>query len=144
MIAIYVRVSTEEQAKSGYSLPDQIRRCTEKANSLAVKEYIDDGYSGEFLERPALEKLRNDLRIGLIRTVIVYDLDRLSRETDHLLILVKEFEKKATLIFVTNEYAKTPSGEMFMTIHAAIAKYEKSTIKERTIRGKRQKAYRIN
>jgi len=140
MIAVYVRVSTEEQAKTGYSLADQIRRCKEKANTTDTKDYIDDGYSGEFLDRPALNELRNDLHAGLIKTVIVYDLDRLSRETDHLLILVKEFEKKAELIFVTNEYAKTPAGELFMTIHAAMAKYEKETIKSRTMRGKRQKA----
>lgn len=140
MIAIYVRVSTEEQARSGYSLADQIRRCKQKANTDNTKEYIDDGYSGEFLDRPALNELRNDLHAGLIKTVIVYDLDRLSRETDHLLILVKEIEKKAELLFVTNEYAKTPAGEMFMTIHAAMAKYEKETIKSRTMRGKRQKA----
>ncbi|GMB00881.1 recombinase family protein [Pelosinus sp. IPA-1] len=140
IIAIYVRVSTEEQAKSGYSLADQLRRCKEKAGCTIVNEYIDDGYSGEFMERPALDELRNDLHKGLIKTVIVYDLDRLSRETDHLLILVKEIEKRAELIFVTNEYAKTPAGELFMTIHAAMAKYEKETIKSRTMRGKRQKA----
>lgn len=143
MNAIYARVSTEEQARSGYSLPDQVRRCREKLHSMGlhdITEYIDDGYSGEFIDRPKLDRLRNDIYSGLIKNVVVYDLDRLSRETDHLLILVKEIEKKATLIFVTNEYAKTPAGELFMTIHAAMAKYEKATIKERSMRGKRQKA----
>lgn len=141
--AIYCRVSTEEQARSGYSIPDQIAKCTKKAyidGATEVIEYIDDGYSGEFMERPALDALRNDIRSDIIKLVVVYDLDRLSRETDHLLILVKEIERKAKLVFVTNEYAKTPAGELFMTLHAGIAKYEKSMIKERTTRGKRQKA----
>lgn len=144
MFAIYARVSTEEQARSGYSLDDQVRRGIAKYNSLGIYEdiieYIDDGYSGEFIERPALDRLRTDIRAGIIKTVVVYDLDRLSRETEHLLILVKEIERKAKLIFCTNEYAKTPSGELFMTLHAGIAKYEKAMIKERTMRGKREKA----
>jgi site-specific DNA recombinase len=140
MNAIYARVSTDEQARHGYSLTDQIKRCHDKIGNQPAQEYIDDGYSGEFIDRPALERLRVDVRSGLIKTVVVYDLDRLSRETEHLLILVKEIEKRAKLIFVTNEYAKTPAGELFMTLHAGIAKYEKAMIKERTMRGKQEKA----
>ncbi|MGD6841243.1 recombinase family protein [Bacillus infantis] len=141
MIALYARVSTEEQAKSGYSLKDQIRQCRQKAgNNADSMEYIDDGYSGEFLERPALIKLRNDVREGLIDKVIVYDPDRLSRKLMNQLILSEEIEKKAELIFVNGDYKKTPEGMLFYQLRGAVAEFEKAKINERMSRGRREKA----
>lgn len=141
MIALYARVSTEEQAKSGYSLKDQIRQCHQKAgNNVDTMEYVDDGYSGEFLERPALTKLRNDVREGLIDKVIVYDPDRLSRKLMNQLILSEEIEKKAELIFVNGDYKKTPEGMLFYQLRGAVAEFEKAKINERMSRGRREKA----
>ncbi len=141
MIALYARVSTEEQAKSGYSLKDQIRQCREKAGSSAdVMEYVDDGYSGEFIERPALTNLRNDIREGLVEKVIVYDPDRLSRKLMNQLILSEEIEKKAELIFVNGDYKKTPEGMLFYQMRGAIAEFEKAKINERMSRGRLEKA----
>ncbi|WP_258022749.1 recombinase family protein [Brevibacillus formosus] len=57
MIGIHARVSTEEQAKSGFSLDDQLRECRKKAATSEAAEYLDD-VSGEFLDRPALSRLR--------------------------------------------------------------------------------------
>ncbi|KXH87375.1 recombinase family protein [Sporosarcina sp. HYO08] len=141
MIALYARVSTEEQAKSGYSLKDQIRQCMQKAGSNAeTMEYVDDGYSGEFLERPALSKLRNDIRDGLIRKVIVYDPDRLSRKLMNQLIVSEEIEKRAELVFVNGDYAKSPEGMLFYQMRGAVAEFEKAKINERMTRGRREKA----
>lgn len=141
MIALYARVSTEEQAKSGYSLQDQIRQCREKAGKDAQTiEYIDDGYSGEFLERPALTKLRNDLRDGLIEKVIVYDPDRLSRKLANQLILTEEIEKRAALIFVNSDYKNTPEGILFYQMRGAFSEFEKAKIKERMTNGRKAKA----
>lgn len=94
MIAIYVRVSTEEQANHGYSLNDQLRQCRQKANTNNVKEYIDDGISGEFLDRPALTKMREDVREGMITKIICYDPDRLSRKLMNQLIITDEFDRR--------------------------------------------------
>lgn len=141
MIAIYARVSTEEQAKSGYSIQDQIRQCREKAGrNVEIKEYVDEGYSGEFLERPALERLRQDIRDGLIKEVIVYDPDRLSRKLMNQLLITEEIEKKAKLTFVNSEYQKTPEGMLFYQMRGAIAEFEKAKINERMCRGRREKA----
>lgn len=141
MIAIYARVSTEEQAKSGYSIQDQIRQCKVKAGKLnEIKEYVDDGYSGEFLERPALERLRQDIRDGLIEEVIVYDPDRLSRKLMNQLLITEEIEKKAKLTFVNSDYQKTPEGMLFYQLRGAIAEFEKAKINERMSRGRREKA----
>jgi site-specific DNA recombinase len=141
MIALYARVSTEEQAKSGYSLKDQIRQCKQKAGKDSETiEYIDDGYSGEFLERPALSKLRNDIREGLIEKVICYDPDRLSRKLMNQLIVSEEIEKRAELIFVNGDYTKTPEGMLFYQMRGAVAEFEKAKINERMSRGRREKA----
>lgn len=144
MNAIYVRVSTDEQAKKGYSLDDQRQSCRNKLISLGlfeIQEYTDDGYSGEFLERPGLEKLRNNLAAGLIKNICIYDPDRLSRNLTNQLILADEIEKSnCQLYFVTGDYDASPEGRLFFSMKGAVAAYEKAKIRERTIRGKRGKA----
>ncbi|MDF2876624.1 MAG: Resolvase protein [Sporomusa sp.] len=144
MDAIYARVSTDEQAKTGYSLGDQVSQCRHKLLSLGftnIKEYIDDGYSGEFLDRPHLDHLRDDLRHGHIKNIVVYDPDRLSRNLTNQLLIADEIEKAgAQLMFVTGDYDCSPEGRLFFSIRGAIAAFEKAKIRERTMRGKRAKA----
>jgi site-specific DNA recombinase len=143
MNAIYARVSTDSQAETGYSISDQVRTCREYAAKLGLEiiDYIDDGYSGEYLERPALERLRDDLRAKLIQNVIVYDPDRLSRNLTNQLLLADEIEKAgAKLIFITHDYDASPEGRLFFSIRGAISAFEKAKIRERTLRGKRSKA----
>jgi site-specific DNA recombinase len=141
MIAVYARVSTEEQAKHGYSLKEQVRQCREKANGVDdIIEYVDEGASGEFLDRPALMKLRKDIKEGIINKVICYDPDRLSRKLQNALIVTEEIERRAELIFVNGEYAKTPEGMFFYQLRGAVAEFEKSKITERMSSGRRQKA----
>lgn len=92
MIAIYVRVSTEEQLK-GYSVEGQISDCLKLAGNTDVLKYIDDGYTGEILNRPALTKLLADIDEGLINRLICYDPDRLSRKLLNQLIITEKLEK---------------------------------------------------
>lgn len=141
MIAIYARVSTEEQAKSGYSLQDQIRECKRKAGTDNVKEYVDEGISGETLERPALRKLRQDLRDRIIDKVICLAPDRLSRNATNANLLLKEILRRgATIEFVNATFENTPMGLFNFHILAAVAELEKATITERMSRGRREKA----
>lgn len=143
MIGVYARVSTEEQAKKGYSLSDQIRACKAKAGTDEVREYVDEGISGAILERPALNRLREDVNNGLIDHIIVYDLDRLSRNHVHQIILVQEWEKKGVkLDFVNMDFKNTPEGMLFFHIRSVIAQYEKEMIRVRMARGRREKARR--
>lgn len=147
MHAIYARVSTEEQAKSGYSLADQVRSDRSKLYSLGAQadeiiEYVDDGYSGEFLDRPALTRLREDIRKGIITGYIsILDPDRLSRNLTNTLLLSDEIEKAdISLVFVTADYDASPEGKLFFSIRGAVAAFEKAKTRERTMRGKRSKA----
>ena len=141
--AVYARVSTDLQAEKGYSLQTQIDACTQKAKEMgavAIKTYVDDGYSGSYLERPALDKLRDALDAKLYDVVVIYDQDRLSRTLSHQLLLTEEIEKSgAQLVFVSSEYKRTPEGILFYQIKGAFSAYEKEKIRERMMRGKRGK-----
>lgn len=142
-VAIYVRVSTDVQAEKGYSIPTQIEACRKKALELGaetIKEYIDNGYSGAYLERPALEELRQALCDCLFQAVVIYDPDRLSRKLSHQLLLTDEVERSgARLVFVSMDFQQTPEGQLFYQIRGAFADFEREKIKERTMRGKRGK-----
>ncbi len=142
--AIYARVSTAEQAEKGYSLDTQLAECRRRAGEIGareIEEFVDDGYSGEFIERPALDRLRARLSGREFACVIVYDPDRLARNLAHQLIVTEELEKAgAELIFVSVSFEQSAEGKLFYSIRGAIADYEKEKIKERSLRGKRGKA----
>jgi len=144
--AIYARVSTAEQAEKGYSLGTQLEACRQKAAELGiqdVEEFIDDGYSGEFIDRPAMIKLRERVAAKEFTSVIVYDPDRLARNLSHQLLITEDIEKSATrLLFVSVSFEESPEGKLFYSIRGAISAYEKEKIKERSLRGKRGKAAR--
>lgn len=140
MIGIYCRVSSEEQANHGYSIEDQLAKCREKAGTHDVVEYVDPGVSGQFLDRPALNKLRKDIKDGLIDKVICYDPDRLSRKLVNQLLVTEEIEKNAVLTFVNGNYQKTPEGMMFYQMRGAFAEFEKAKITERMSNGRKRKA----
>ncbi|MDR3563521.1 MAG: recombinase family protein [Negativicutes bacterium] len=142
--AIYARVSTTEQAEKGYSLDTQLEACRLKAGELGVgdiQDFIDDGYSGEFIDRPALAHLRDSVANKEFDMVIVYDPDRLARNLAHQLLVTEEIEQSgARLLFVSVTFEQSPEGKLFYSIRGAISAYEKEKIKERSLRGKRGKA----
>ncbi len=142
-VAIYCRVSTDWQAEHGYSLETQAKACRERAKEIGaeiIKEYVDDGYTGAYLERPALEALRDALADKFYDAVIVYDPDRLARKLSHQLLLTEEIERSgARVIFVSMDFQNTAEGRLFYQIHGSFAEYEREKIRERTMRGKRQK-----
>ncbi|MDI6709715.1 MAG: recombinase family protein [Thermoanaerobacterales bacterium] len=142
--AIYVRVSSEEQAKCGYSLDYQAAACEERARRLGATEvavYRDEGVSGAVLARPGLTRLRETLRQGGVDLIVVLDPDRFARNVVHQLLITEEIERSgATLEFVNFEWRNTPEGQLFYAIRGAVAQYEKEKIRERTMAGRIQKA----
>ena len=142
--AIYARVSTSTQMEEGFSIPSQIKACKQKALDMGIQEtnlYIyQDDVSGATLNRPALNQMRKDITKFHIDYIICYEPDRLSRKLAHLILLTEEFNKNnQKLFFVTEQYDNNPTSQMFFKLKGLIAEYEREKIKERSIRGKKEK-----
>ncbi|VUG05272.1 Transposon gamma-delta resolvase [Paenibacillus polymyxa] len=140
--AIYPRVSTGMQASEGTSLEGQVEICCNKARKLGIQEntlqvYQEEGFTGEDIDRPALNRLMQDIKLGKIKSLIVTHPDRLTRDLTDKLIICRELEKHdVELIFVDTEYKNTPEGQLFFNMMSSIAQYELSLIKKRTVRGR--------
>ena len=77
MKAIYARQSVDK--KDSISIESQIEFCQHEVRGQAYKEYPDKGYSGKNTDRPHFQEMLEDIQQGLIDTVVVYKLDRISR-----------------------------------------------------------------
>lgn len=140
MIAIYARVSTEEQLK-GYSIEGQIEDCLAFAGTRNAKLYVDDGYTGEILNRPSLSKLLADVEAGFIRQIICYDPDRLSRKLLNQLLITEKLTKfQVQLNFVKSEYKNDAEGQLYFQVRGAFSEFDKAKIKHNTMTGKYRKA----
>nr|3BVP_A Chain A, TP901-1 Integrase [Lactococcus phage TP901-1]3BVP_B Chain B, TP901-1 Integrase [Lactococcus phage TP901-1] len=130
-VAIYTRVSTTNQAEEGFSIDEQIDRLTKYAEAMGWQvsdTYTDAGFSGAKLERPAMQRLINDIENKAFDTVLVYKLDRLSRSVRDTLYLVKDVFTKNKIDFISlNESIDTSSamGSLFLTILSAINEFER-------------------
>jgi site-specific DNA recombinase len=142
--AIYCRVSTEDQEREGTSLKTQLeaclRYCQDKGYEVAHR--FSEAYSGLTLERPKLNELRELVRNEQIDVVMVYCLDRLSRDPTHGVILTQELENhKVTLEAVTETVDSSELGKLISYIRGFASKLEAEKIRERTMRGKRAKLH---
>ena len=144
--AIYVRVSTIDQAEEGYSIGEQTAKLKAycKAMDWAIADvYTDPGFSGAKLDRPELQRLIKDIEKSKFDTVLIYKLDRLSRSVRDTLYLVQDVFTKNNVDFISlNENIDTSSamGGLFLTILSAISEFERETIKERMMLGKKGRA----
>jgi site-specific DNA recombinase len=141
---LYARVSTDEQARSGYSLAQQIEALREYASQEGyevLEEVADPGQSGASLERPGMDRVRDLVTEGGVSVVLAQDRDRFAREPAYHYLLRREFEERGTRIRALNDRGDdTPEGELTDGILDQLAKYERAKIAERSRRGKLQKA----
>jgi site-specific DNA recombinase len=142
--AIYCRVSTQEQAQEGYSIPAQKDRMMNycKAKDWHIADiYIDGGYSGASLERPGIQRLISD--IDKIDIVLVYKLDRLSRSQKDTLYLIEDVFLANNVDFVSMNEAfdtSTPFGRAIIGVLSVFSQLERETIKERMGMGRMERA----
>lgn len=141
--AIYIRWSTDDQ-KNGTTLEVQIQACKMYAQMKGWELtddaiFVDEGWSGSNLERPAMRNLRAAVSEGRVNAVIVYKLDRLSRSlVDTVTLVCEEWKDRAALHSTQESYLSTehPQGVMFLQLLAMFAENERATIKARTMSGK--------
>jgi site-specific DNA recombinase len=141
---LYARVSTDEQARSGYSLSQQIEALREYAareGYEVLEEVVDPGQSGASLERPGMDRVRDLVSAGGVSVVLAQDRDRFAREPAYTYLLRREFEEHGTKIRAINDRGdESPEGELTDGILDQLAKYERAKVVERSRRGKLRKA----
>lgn len=140
-VALYIRVSTQEQAKEGYSIGEQTDRLQKYAEAhgwIVANVYVDAGHSGANQNRPALQEMIFDVKAGKIDKVVVYKLDRLSRSQKDTLEIIEDVLLKNNCDFesMTEKFdTSTSFGKAMVGILAVFAQLEREQIKERMSMG---------
>jgi site-specific DNA recombinase len=137
---IYVRVSTEEQAKEGFSIRAQQEKLTSYAKVMEwdiYKIYSDEGISGKNItDRPAINEMISDIKSKKIENVLVFKVDRLTRSTkdlSELLELFKEYDCAFNSLMESID-TQSASGRMFLKIIGIFAEFERENIVERSVK----------
>lgn len=141
--AIYTRVSTEDQAKEGFSLDAQLEKLKSycKARDWQIGgEYIDDGYSGRNVKRPAYNRMMDEK--DKWDTILVIKMDRIHRNSKNFMLMMEHLKKenKEFVSMTESLDTSTAMGRFVMDIIQRIAQLESEQIGERVYVGMEQKA----
>ena len=143
--ALYARVSSESQARDNTiaSQVTALRECI-AADGFQLEpdhNYVDEGYSGAILFRPALERLRDAVAGGHVERIYVHAPDRLARRYAHQVLLIDEFHRAgAEVVFLNRPIGGTAEDDLLLQVQGVIAEYERAKILERGRRGRRHAA----
>jgi site-specific DNA recombinase len=142
--AIYARVSTDDQADKGYSLPSQLEGCRSYAQQLGyevVAEFRDD-FTGAtpVSERPQGRHLNDLVRSRQVNAVIVHQVDRLSRDIVDLLTTVRNWLQAGAEVHALDIGHIESELDIVLVIKGWQGSDERKRIRERSMRGKRTKA----
>ncbi|MFJ8268493.1 recombinase family protein [Peribacillus asahii] len=145
-VAVYSRVSTDEQFREGYSLDSQKENCINfiKSQGWDIHDiYVEEGFSAKNLNRPSMQRLIEDAKNGKFDVVVFYKLDRLVRSVSDLDKLLQIFDANNIGIrSVTEPFDTTTAmGRFLITLVAAIAQWERETISERVVVNMTKKAH---
>jgi DNA invertase Pin-like site-specific DNA recombinase len=141
--AIYTRVSTEEQAKEGFSLDaqlDKLRSYCKARDWIVAGEYVDDGYSGRKTKRPAYMKMLEEM--DKWDALLVIKMDRIHRNQKNFMFMMEHLNKnKKEFVSMSESFdTSTAIGRFVMNIIQGIAQLESEQIGERVYIGMEQKA----
>ena len=144
--ALYIRVSTEEQAKHGYSIAAQEEALTNYCKALGYeiyKIYKDEGISAkEMKNRPSLQELLKDAEEKKFAAIFIYKLDRFSRSLKDLILTIDKIKSWGIDFVSLQDRIETTSasGKLMFHIISAFAEFERNVIGERTKFGMDKKA----
>jgi site-specific DNA recombinase len=145
--ALYARVSSEQQA-SAHTIESQLAALSERAQADGVpippeRQFVDDGYSGATLVRPALDHLRDLVMAGVIDRIYVHSPDRLARNDAYQVLLVDEWRRAGIdIVFLNRPLGQSPEDDLLLQVQGMVAEYERAKIMERSRRGKKHAAER--
>ena len=145
LAAIYVRVSTQEQAQQGFSLNAQQEALENYAKALGYeihKIYRDEGKSAKDLKRPEMTNLLQDAEKGKFSAIFIYKLDRFSRSIKDLILTIDKLKDWGIDFVSLQDRIETTSasGKLMFHIIGAFAEFERNIIGERTKFGMKRKA----
>ena len=135
LTAAYVRVSTEDQAAEGFSIEGQIEKLKAYASlhDLGAVTVIEDvGWSGKNTERPGLQQLLKMVEQGHVSNVIVWRLDRLSRNLGDLILLADSFGTSNVALhsFCERIDLSSATGRMFYNVLGSFAQFYREQLSE--------------
>lgn len=145
-VAIYCRVSTEEQASEGYSISAQLQTLRQYASLYGwqiAEEYVDEGISGKDIKgRPAMQRLISDVENDKFQAVLVWKISRLSRNMLDTLVLLDKFDEYDVkfISYSENFDTSSPIGKLVVQLMASIAEMERNTLSENVKLGMTQRA----
>lgn len=144
-VAIYARVSSQAQADEA-TIQSQVvaleeRVAADRHRLDPTLRFLDEGYSGGTLFRPALERLRDLVFTGGLDRLYVHSPDRLARKLVLQMVLLDELAKhRVDVVFLNMPQEVSPESNLLLQIQGMIAEYERAKILERTRRGRRHQA----
>jgi len=142
LVAIYGRVSTSNQENEG-TIESQllaVREFAKRNGYIVVREYLDEGWSGDTLIRPALDQLRMEAKQKIWEGVLIYDPDRLARRYSYQELVMDELrEARIEVIFVTTPAPKNPEEKVMYGMRGIFSEWERMKITERFRLGKVRK-----
>jgi site-specific DNA recombinase len=145
-VGLYARVSSQHQADQ-LTIKSQVAALRERIahDGFEISEdrcFLDEGYSGSLLVRPALERLRDLAHAGGLDRVYVHAPDRLARKYVYQMLLLEELSHRGVqVVFLTGEQQhQSPEGTLLLQVQGMMAEYERAKILERTRRGRRYAA----
>ena len=135
---IYIRVSTEDQAREGFSLGEQeekLRQLCSFKDFKVYKVYQDRGISAKDMEhRPGFQQMMDDMRKGKINYIVAYKLDRVTRSVRDLEQLIDELEKYNCYLICERDDVNTftANGRFFVRMLTVLSQLEIEVVSERT------------
>jgi site-specific DNA recombinase len=143
-VALYARVSTERQQERGTvsSQLEALRAAARANGDEVIEEFVDDGYSGTRLDRPALDRLRDAAEAGVLDGVICLCADRLARVYAYQVLIIEELQRfGVSVLFLEGPaHGEDPQTTLLVQVQGVIAEYERAKIAERYRHGKLYRA----